>query len=124
MQKYMKDIETDMERFFEGLSEKEKRYDAAVEAKKLGYGGQTYIASVLGISARTIQRGLNELDFNDWPPTNRIRREGGGRKAYDKKRTVEYSAVGCTRNLYSRRPHERGLLLDTSDPKEHHPMTV
>lgn len=87
MQKYDKDIESDMQRFFAGLTEKEKRHYAALEAKKLGHGGQTYIATVLGISERTIQRGLDELHCRDLAPVNRIRREGGGRKPFDKKKS-------------------------------------
>jgi len=89
MKKYDKEIEAEMQRFFKFLSEKEKRHYAALEAKKLGHGGQTYIASVLGISERTIQRGQDELSCENLPPVNRIRREGGGRKPFDKKRVFE-----------------------------------
>ena len=54
---------------------------AAVEADKLGFGGITYIAEVLGCSRRTIEHGLEELDDlpND-PAGDRIRRPGAGRK--------------------------------------------
>jgi hypothetical protein len=44
---------------------------------------------VLGCSARTIQRGQAELASNDKPlPEGRIRRPGGGRKPFDKKKSV------------------------------------
>lgn len=88
MQKYNEDIEAHMQTFFETLSEKDKRHYAALEAKKLGYGGQTYIASILHISERTIQRGLDELDSENLPPANRVRREGAGRKPFDKKKNA------------------------------------
>ncbi|MFK7926273.1 MAG: hypothetical protein AB8H47_30275 [Bacteroidia bacterium] len=46
---------------FENLSEKDRRHYAAVEAKKLGHGGISYISFLFGISERTIARGLSEL---------------------------------------------------------------
>jgi len=85
MKKHDAAIERQMQAFFERLSEKDKRRYAAIEARKLGYGGQLYVASVLGCSARTIQRGLAELDADVEIPKGRIRRQGGGRKPYDKK---------------------------------------
>ena len=87
MEKYDKEIEQQMRTFFEGLSEKDKRHYAAIEAKKLGHGGQSYMEKVLGCSARTIQRGQAELEAGREIPPGRIRRPGGGRKPYDKKKT-------------------------------------
>jgi len=86
MKKYDKNIETKMRTFFQTLSEKDKRQYAALEAKKLGHGGQTYIATILGISRKTISRGLSELILNNPPPVDSIRRKGGGRKPFDKKK--------------------------------------
>jgi hypothetical protein len=41
----------------------------------------TYIAKVLGISTRTIERGIAELDhLQDDPAAGRVRRLGAGRK--------------------------------------------
>lgn len=88
MKKYDVESEQQMRAFFETLSEKDKRRYAAVEAHKLGYGGQLYMAQVLGCSARTIQRGQAELKANAMLPKGRIRRPGGGRKPYDKKTTI------------------------------------
>lgn len=85
MERYNAEIEQQMHTFFDTLSENSKRRYAAIEARKLGYGGQLYIAQVLGCSARTIQRGLAELDACETLPKGRIRRQGGGRKPYDKK---------------------------------------
>lgn len=74
-----------MRTFFNTLSEKDKRRYAAVEAQKLGHGGITYIAQVLGCSRTTIHDGLAELDTLpvDSQYEGRIRREGGGRKSYE-----------------------------------------
>lgn len=59
--RYDADTEEYMILFFENLSEKDQRHYAAVEAKKLGHGGISYIARLFSISERTIQQGLEEL---------------------------------------------------------------
>jgi hypothetical protein len=75
-------IETVMRELYTTLSEKDRRRYAATEALKLGHGGQTYIASVLGCCRKTIQRGLAELNrLSEIAAAGRIRRPGGGRKA-------------------------------------------
>ena len=63
------------------LSEKDRRRFAAIEATQRGHGGITYIAGLLGISTRTIERGIKELDhLKDDPAVGRVRRRGAGRK--------------------------------------------
>jgi hypothetical protein len=70
-----------MRGYYESLSEKDGRRFAVLQAKLLGYGGITYIAAVLGCSAKTIERAANELDgLPDDPVGGRIRAVGGGRK--------------------------------------------
>jgi len=70
-----------MRNFFQTLSEKDQRRYAAVEARRLGHGGITYIADLLGCSTKTIGRGINELDqLQDDPAAGRVRRQGAGRK--------------------------------------------
>ena len=70
-----------MRGYYESLSEKDRRRFAVLQAKLLGYGGITYIAGVLGCSAKTIERGAKELDgLPDDPVAGRIRAVGGGRK--------------------------------------------
>jgi len=70
-----------MRHFFQTLSEKDQRRYAAVEAQRLGHGGITYIADLLGCSTKTISRGIDELDqLQDDPAAGRIRRPGAGRK--------------------------------------------
>ena len=85
MEKYNGSIESDMKAFFQTLSEKDKRRYVAIEAKKLGHGGQLYLSQILGCSTRTIQRGLAELEGKEEMVQGRIRRPGGGRKGYEKK---------------------------------------
>ncbi len=58
---YSEEVEDFMLTYFENLNEKNQRHYAAVEAKKLGHGGIGYIASLFGISERTISRGIEEL---------------------------------------------------------------
>ena len=70
-----------MQRFFRTLSEKDQRRYAALEAQRLGHGGISYVAEILGCSTRTIHRGINELDkLDDDPASGRVRRPGAGRK--------------------------------------------
>lgn len=86
MEKYDTEIEQQMQTFFENLSEKDKRHYAAIEAKKLGHGGQLYMGEVLGCSTKTIQRGQAEIKAGKETGQGRIRRPGGGRKPFDKKK--------------------------------------
>jgi hypothetical protein len=70
-----------MKRYFESLSEKDRRRYAAVEAVRLGRGGIELVAGILGCSTRTISRGIAELDSLDQDPAaGRVRRPGAGRK--------------------------------------------
>jgi len=61
MQTYSVATERMMQRFFQWLSEKDRRRYAAVEAAKLGHGGVEYVARVLGCDPGTIQQG-REVD--------------------------------------------------------------
>src|SRR5258708_419637 len=77
-------IEILMKKMYDTLSEKDQRHYAAIEALKLGHGGQRYIAGVLGCSRTTIAQGIKELEA--LPEENayerRVRRVGGGRDGY------------------------------------------
>ena len=80
---YSKEIESEMVKFYNSLSEKDKRRYAAIEAKKLGHGGIKYISELFGCHRNTITEGKSELEnrevkkFND----KAIREKGGGRKS-------------------------------------------
>ncbi len=88
MTKYNQETEAKMLLHFSQLSEKNKRHYAALEAERLGYGGQKYISDLFKISPFRIRIGLQELKnpelLLDIPP-GKERRNGGGRK---KKKSV------------------------------------
>ena len=66
--------------FYNSLSEKDCRRYAAIEATKLGYGGVTYIRSILQCDDRTITRGMKDLNLGLSNESSRIRQPGAGRK--------------------------------------------
>lgn len=91
---YTSEIEETMRHFYDGLNEKEQRLYAGLEALKLGHGGRTYIARLLGCSRNKVSRGACEAsglssqaiherlkDEKRSPP--RIRKPGGGRKTLE-----------------------------------------
>ncbi len=78
--KYSEEIEKQMKAFFETLNEKDRRRYAAIEAIKLGHGGQKYISSVLGCHPQTVMAGIDEIVNGTEIPEERIRKPGGGRK--------------------------------------------
>lgn len=71
--------------FYSLLDEKQRRLYAGLEAHKLGHGGDHRIAGFLGIGVHTVARGRREL-FSHQVLRDRVRQEGGGRKAVEKKR--------------------------------------
>jgi hypothetical protein len=77
---YTEDVEQQMKRFYETLSEKDKRAYAAVEVAKLGHGGTEYIAQVLGCDPKTIRQGRRDLSQGLELAPGKVRRAGGGRK--------------------------------------------
>ena len=68
------------------LDEQQRRWVAALEAQRLGYGGFHAVAAITGLHPETIRRGRDELaaDLRD-RPTGRVRRPGGGRPAAPQK---------------------------------------
>lgn len=79
--RYDSHVEDRMRAFWQTLSERDRRRFAALEAARLGHGGLEYIAEVLGCSARTIERGADELgQLPTDPAAGRVRRPGAGRK--------------------------------------------
>ena len=97
MQKYSEDIEAYMCYVFSTMHEKSQRHYAAIEALKLGHGGISYISSLLGISERTISRGIEEIKIG----SDRIRRVGGGRPGLASFFTEALlQSFECLRSLY------------------------
>lgn len=80
MERYPKPIEDEMRAYYDSLNEKDRRRYAAIEAMKLGWGGQRYISEILLCDPKTISRGQKELVEGSETPPDRIRIEGGGRK--------------------------------------------
>ena len=78
---YEATIEQEMRKFYNTLSEKDKRRYAAVEAMKLGYGGVAYIAHLLRCSRKTVTQGIKDLESLPVVESEydaRIRQPGGG----------------------------------------------
>lgn len=71
--------------FYSLLDERQRRLYAGLEALKIGHGGDTQIAELLGIDPGTVATGRRQLLAGD-VETDRIRRAGGGRKPAQKKR--------------------------------------
>lgn len=70
-----------MQRYYQSLSEKDRRRYAAIEAVKLGYGGLAYMSRLFGCHYETLQLGLSELQNEAVLNDERIRQGGGGRKS-------------------------------------------
>ncbi len=89
---YEATIEQEMLKFYNSLSEKDKRRYAAVfvlwlsrrkinEALKLGHGGIAYIAHLLRCSRKTVTQGIKDLESLSSAESQydaRIRQPGGG----------------------------------------------
>ncbi len=67
------------------LDERSRRQWAAAEALELAWGGVTNVAAATGLSRNTIASGIQELQrqLGGVVPSQRIRREGGGRKCLE-----------------------------------------
>jgi hypothetical protein len=76
MEAYPVDVERKMKRFFDWLSEKDRRRYAAIEAAKLGHGGVEYVSRVLQCDPKTIREGLKELEESEDPAAGRVRKKG------------------------------------------------
>jgi hypothetical protein len=77
---YHKDVERFMKRFYDSLSEKDRRAYAAIEAAKLGHGGIEYVGKLFRCDAKTIRRGQQDLE--NPPPLIpcKIRKKGADAK--------------------------------------------
>lgn len=64
--------------FYSLLDERQRRLYAGLEAAKIGHGGDSQIAQLLGIDPDTVARGRRELLTGQVDP-DRVRRAGAGR---------------------------------------------
>ena len=76
VQSYNASVERTMRKFFNSLSEKDRRRYAAVEVAKLGHGGLEYIAQLLNCDPKSIRQGVNDLEQPQDPAAERIRKKG------------------------------------------------
>lgn len=67
------------------LDEKQRRLWAGLESIRMGHGGDSAIARLLGITPQTVAKGRRELLSRDIE-VDRTRREGAGRPSAQKKR--------------------------------------
>ena len=82
MIRYSLAVEGHMKRFYESLSEKDRRRYAAVEVEKLGHGGVEYIADLFGCDPKTIEHGrqdVAELPMDE--AEGRVRKKGGPKES-------------------------------------------
>ena len=74
---YEAEVEETMQRFYETLSEKDRRRYAAVEAAKLGHGGKVYIAGLFGCDPDTVAAGARDIErLPDDEAQGRVRKKG------------------------------------------------
>jgi hypothetical protein len=64
--------------FYSLLDERQRRLYAGLEAAKIGHGGDSQIAALLGVDPDTVARGRREL-LTGQVDRDRVRRAGGGR---------------------------------------------
>jgi len=70
--------------FYSLLDEQQRRLFAGLESIKLGHGGDSVLAQLLGLDPHTVARGRQQL-LDQNVSTGRTRRSGGGRKTVEKK---------------------------------------
>src|SRR5579859_3289998 len=68
------------------LDAQQRRWYAALEANRLGHGGEQAVAQITGVSVKTIHRSQQDLATAlAARPTTRVRLPGGGRPRAEKK---------------------------------------
>jgi hypothetical protein len=68
------------------LDEQQRRWYAALEATRLGHGGEHLMAQITGLDPQTIRRGRRELAAElHTRPAERVRAPGAGRPRTEKK---------------------------------------
>ena len=75
-----------MNLFLSRLDEAQRRWYVALEAARVGQGGERLLAQITGLDEQTIRRGRDELAGGlAAAPVGRVRRPGGGRPPVEKK---------------------------------------
>lgn len=107
LEPYAQEIEEQMKNLYQSLSEKDRRRYAAIEAKKLGYGGISYVCRLFGCDTSSVNRGLSELEAPLSAKEKRMRAAGSGRK-----RTLEMQPEIDGIFLEIMTPHTAGSPTD------------
>ncbi len=75
-----------MNLFLSHLDEAQRRWYVALEASRVGHGGDRLLSQITGLDEKTIRRGRMELaDSLAAVPSERVRCAGGGRRPVEKK---------------------------------------
>lgn len=77
---YSKEIELKTKKYYRSLREIDKRRFAGLEAEKFGWGGKSYIHSLLECDYKTINKGIADLNRETIEYSERSRKLGGGKK--------------------------------------------
>lgn len=121
MQLYFRFIEEEIRKFSNMLNEKNQRLYAAVEAIKVGHGGISYIAKIVGCTRKTVARGIRELLAStiDDQLDNRIRQLGGGRHPYDvTHKEINEQFLDVLKNYTAGDPMNEKIKWTNLTPKE------
>ena len=80
-----KQLHHQMNLFLSRLDEQQRRRYVALEATKMGHGGDSLLAQITGMDVETIRRGRHELDGElAERPTEHTRLPGGGQPSIEK----------------------------------------
>jgi len=75
-----------MNLFLSRLDEQQRRWYVALEASKMGHGGDVLLSQITGLDVETIRRGRRELEAElAERPSERVRLPGGGQPPVEKK---------------------------------------
>jgi len=81
-----KSLHQQMNLLLSSLDEQQRRWYVAVEANRVGHGGQRLLSQITGLDEKTIQRGQQEVEQGlEDRPTMHARLDGGGRLQVEKK---------------------------------------
>jgi hypothetical protein len=79
---YTPEVEGQMKRFYDSLSEKDRRRYAAVEAAKLGYGGLEYVCAILRCDPNTLRQGREDVArLPQDEAASRVRKKGRAKES-------------------------------------------
>lgn len=118
---YPVDVEGRIRNLFRSMNEKDRRRYAAAEADKLGRGGITYIASLLGCTRDVVYRGRQELEvLGDGDPLGqRIRKPGAGRpRTEDANPQIQASLKQKLEHRSAGDPMDEGALWTDLSPRD------